>query len=148
MHEDILIPIVAILMPLFLVPTVMVLRSSSRKRECQHRERMKAMEMGLPVPGIEAWSGRTAIAVGAVMPVGVFFMGWLANLTTHNDDVWVAVALVAVAGVFGGIRLAGRQVGWMARPAVKPQLRRAAQERGAAKPAFDPDAYDAIARHA
>ena len=147
MDEDILIPIVAILMPLFLVPTVMVLRQSARKREWQHRERMKAMEMGLPAPGAEAWSGRAAIAIGAAMPVAVFVVGWFANMTTRNDEVWVPVALVGGAGVLGGLRLAGRNIGTMIRPASRPQFGHAAFARGTAKPTFDPDAYDAIARH-
>ena len=148
MHDDVFIPVVAILMPLLLVLTVMLLRQSARRREWLHRERMKAMERGIPVPGADVWSGRTAIAVGAVMPLGIFTIGWLANMTTGNDSVWAAVGLVAIVGVYGGIRLAGRQLGSMAQPAIKAQSRRAADDRGTAKPAFDPDAYDAIARHA
>ncbi|QDV35762.1 hypothetical protein [Tautonia plasticadhaerens] len=147
MDDANMIPIVAILMPLFLVPTVMVLRQASRKREWQHRERMKAMEMGLPAPGAEAWSGRAAIAIGAAMPVAVFVVGWFANMTTHNDDVWVPVALVGGAGVLGGLRLAGKNIGSMIRPTPRPQPRPSAFARGTAKPPFDPDAYDAIARH-
>lgn len=145
MQAEIVIPIVAILMPLALVPTVMVLRQSARKREWQHRERMKAIDLGIPVPGAEAWMGRSAIAIGAIMPIGVFAVAWLASMTTHHDEVWLAAALVSAAGVIGGARLGGH------RSVVKHQQegehRLSAFTRANGKPSFNPEAYDAIARH-
>ncbi|RUL82338.1 hypothetical protein [Tautonia sociabilis] len=146
MDEALVIPIVAILMPMFLVPAVILMRQSARNREWQHRERMKAMELGLPVPGAEAWAGRSAIAIGAVMPVGVFVASMVTNATTRNDDVWVAAAFVSLAGVIGGVRLAGRQFGMQAKGRGR-QAEAVAFDRRHGKPAFNPDADDAIARH-
>ena len=42
------IPILGILMPLVLVPMIMVLKHRTLQREWQHKERMKAIEMGAP----------------------------------------------------------------------------------------------------
>ena len=143
MNNDAIIPIVAILMPLLLVPTIMILRHSSRKREWQHKERMHALEHGHTVPGSEAWPARAAIGIGAVMPVCVFGVAWLSQLTTDNDRVWLAAALVGGTGVLGGTRLAGRLVG--GRPGRRgPTIESPGFERNG-KPAFNPDAYDAIA---
>ena len=145
MSDDILIPIVAILMPVVLVPTVMVLRQSARKREWQHRERMKSLELGVPIPGSEAWASRVAIAIGAVMPVCVFAIAWLASLTTRSDDVWVAAAVVGGAGVLGGIRLAGRTIS--ACPRIEWESAETGYSQRQTKPPFNPDAYEAIVRH-
>ena len=143
MNDDAIIPIVAILMPLFLVPTIMILKHSSRKREWQHKERMHALEHGHAVPGSEAWPARVAIGIGAVMPICVFGIAWLAQLTTHNDDLWVAAALVGGGGVIGGTRLAGRIAGGRPEHHGSPIGSSAFARNG--KPAFNPDAYDAIA---
>ncbi|MEW4571068.1 hypothetical protein AB1L88_24630 [Tautonia sp. JC769] len=148
MRDDelvILIPILAILMPLILVPTVIVLRQRARRREWEHRERMKAMEMGLPVPGTEVWASRVAIALGAVMPVGVFAIAWLASLTTQIAEVWIAAALVGVVGVVQGSRLTNHPLSGTHRG--DREDRRAARGYDRAKPQFDPDAYEAIVRH-
>ncbi len=48
--EPLIIPIVAILMPLVLVPTILVLKHRHKRREWEHRERIKAMELQMPVP--------------------------------------------------------------------------------------------------
>ena len=42
------IPIVGILMPLVLVPMIMILKHRTLQSEWQHKERMQAIEMGLP----------------------------------------------------------------------------------------------------
>lgn len=141
----VLIPVVAILMPLILVPTVIVLRQRARRREWEFRERMKAMEMGLPVPGSEVWAARVAIALGAVMPVGVFAIAWIASLTTTVDEVWIAAAIVGVVGVIQGSRLAKQAIA-----GTRPNGRDhdgLDLTQNHAKPKFDPDAYEAIVRH-
>ena len=42
--DPLVIPIVGILMPLLLVPTILVLKYRQARREWEHLERMKAME--------------------------------------------------------------------------------------------------------
>ncbi|WP_169972617.1 hypothetical protein [Tautonia rosea] len=148
MSEDelvIMVPIVAILMPLILVPTVIVLRQRARRREWEYRERMKAMEMGLPVPGSEVWASRVAIAIGAIMPAGVFGVAWLASLTTSVDEVWIAAAVVGIVGVIQGSRLANRTLSGTQR--LEKEDQRSSNAQGQGKPQFDPDAYEAIVRH-
>lgn len=145
MNDAVAVPLAAILMPLILVPTVMVLRHSTKQREWRHLERMKAMERGIPVPGTEAWTSRVAIAVGAIMPVGVFGIAWLTSLTSSIDEVWIAATLVGGAGVFGGIRLASQAM--TARTIEDRSASSASPVSGNGKPSFDPDAYEAIIRH-
>ena len=47
--DPLIIPIVGILMPLVLVPTVLVLKHRHKRREWEHRERMRAMEGPMPL---------------------------------------------------------------------------------------------------
>ena len=44
--DPVIIPVVAILMPLVLVPTIIILKHRHCRREWEHKERMKAMEIG------------------------------------------------------------------------------------------------------
>ena len=53
--DPLIIPIVGILMPLVLVPTVLVLKHRYKRREWEHLERMKAMSGRNPSRG---WAGR------------------------------------------------------------------------------------------
>jgi preprotein translocase subunit YajC len=48
MDEDLLIPMTAILMPMILVPTIITMVHRQRKREWHHKERLRALELGLP----------------------------------------------------------------------------------------------------
>ena len=47
--DPLLIPIVAILMPLVLAPTVIFLKHRHSRREWEHLERMKAMDFHMPM---------------------------------------------------------------------------------------------------
>jgi len=137
--EAILIPLAGMATLPILVGLVMVLKQARRDRQWRHEERMKALELGRPVPDSEIWSARAAIALGAVMPIAVFGVAWLTTLTTRADEeAWFAAAVVGIAGVIGGVRLAkagqaADEIEEIASPA--PRFR---------KPPFNPDAHDAI----
>jgi len=62
------IPLAGIALPLFLVPTIIAMKMEGKKREMRHAERMRAMEMGLPIPGDTGWAAATAIAMAATAP--------------------------------------------------------------------------------
>ncbi len=148
MNDDIAIPIVAILMPLILVPTVMVLKQRARAREQLHRERMRAYDLGL-APGPEAggfWPALAAISIGFGVPAVAFAFALLATLVRPiSDDIWGVVAAVSVIALICGtvlaVRLGGRRAA-AAEPAASPWATDAASKPAA----FDPDAYDTVSR--
>lgn len=147
--DDILIPLTAILMPLGIVMLVFKSKHRAAVREFEHKERMKAIEAGISpyqAPRSEnAWPALVALGLGAFMPIGVFFLAWLSSMTTQvGDGIFVAATFVSGAGVIGGtrmgLRLLQKRTAEAARLALTPP-----RQAGSRKPAFDPDAYDAIA---
>jgi hypothetical protein len=138
--NPIVIPLAGIALPLFLVPTILVLKHHQRKREWEHLERLKALEMGQPLPGTDAWPAAAAIAIGAGMPVGVFFAAWMACLTAGAESVvFVPAMFVGLAGVGGGVMTMTRLLGSRRTPKTPEHLANG-------KPEFDPDAYDVVGR--
>jgi hypothetical protein len=132
-----------------------------RKREIRHRERMRAMELGLPAPNDSAWPGLVCIAIGAVVPVAALGVALVATLlapdrsshraelaqvvlveqpsqsTDYYRHVWVGSSMVGVAGAVGGTLLALKLFG-----SCKAGKR---QVTGTEKLAsYDPDAYDTV----
>jgi hypothetical protein len=140
--DELLIPILGILMPLVLIPMIMVLRYRGRKREWEHAERMKALELGLPAPGNESWPARVCIAIGAGVPVGSFFFAWVASLESgHGEPFWEAATMVGGLGVLCGTFLATRLL-----PSRSRAQDPAARSNPYAKSALDPDVYDVVGR--
>jgi hypothetical protein len=134
--NELLIPIVAILMPVVLVPTILILRHISKKREWEHLERIKSMELGMPVPGNESWPAKVCIAIGAGVPIVAFFFAFVASQDSEaGGGVWAAATMVGVSGVLSGSVLATRLL---------PSRRGRPHPDVAAKPAYDPDAYDVV----
>jgi len=139
--EATVIPVVAIMMPVVLVPIVLAMRFASRKREWEHLERMKSLELGVPVPGRECWLARTCIAIGAVVPIGALFLAWTASESgSHEQGYWEAATTVGGLGVLCGTFLATRLL------ASRNRLQQVARDAAPVKPAYDPDAYDVVGR--
>ncbi len=64
------IPIVAILMPLVLVPTTLFMKHRHQRRKWEHLERLKSIEVQMPMPMRQALGGAAGIAtIGAGVPV-------------------------------------------------------------------------------
>lgn len=143
--EVVIIPIVAILMPLILVPTIIRMKHAARLREYAHRERMRALEMGVmppdSMPGGLFWPSLAAVAIGAFVPLGSFLVAWLAALTTHaEEEVWLCAGVVGVTAVLCGTGLGFRMIGCGSSGS-------SACSDHHAKPAhFDPDAFDTVGR--
>jgi hypothetical protein len=139
--EEIVLPIMGIALPMVLVPTILVLSQRKRKREMEHVERMKALELGLPAPGNESWAARVCIAIGAGVPIGAFFFAWLAGMdhSSGGQYYWEAAAPVGVTGILCGTFLSTRLL-----PSRSKSQRPAVDAH--AKPAYDPDAYDVVSR--
>jgi hypothetical protein len=140
MNPDILIPLSGIALPVVLVPTILVLRQSAKKREFEHKERMKALETGQPVPGEAAWPAALVCAsIGAGVPVGSFLFTFLASVNSPRmpEEIWLAPVAVSVFALMTCGKLASKLFRTAAPPASpRPDLN--------GKPAFDPDAYDVV----
>ena len=141
MHDEfnpaLLIPLAGIMLPMFLVPTIMAMKQTQRRREWEHLERMKALELGRPLPSAQVWPALATIAIGAIMPMGVFIVAWLAS-PSASGSAFEGAAFVGVCGVFAGAFLGKRL---FAERSTKP-----ADLETIAKPRFDPEAYDVVGR--
>jgi len=134
MIDALILPIVAMGIPVVLVPAVMGMKHARRERELEHAERMRALELGRTLPQDESWwsPARLGLAIGLTVPIGVFFCAAVATLLDDfHDTIWVASAIVGVAGVVCGSRLAGRQ-----------SASQGYVGTDFAKPSVDEDAYD------
>ena len=49
MNDGMIIPLAGIMLPMVLVPTIITLAHRMKKREWQHKERLRALELGIPV---------------------------------------------------------------------------------------------------
>lgn len=113
-----------------------------RRRERAHAERMKALEMGLPVTANDSPWPRACvcIAIGAVVPIGAFFCAWMTCLMAVRDSeaqgfVWLFAFIVAVIAVVSGSRLASTLLVAHGQPTLAPP-------RNGKPPAYDPESFD------
>ena len=131
--------------PCFLVLAVSILglKQAHRRKEMEHLERIKALEMGVsPLPGGLDWPGAAVcIAIGAGVPIGSFAVVLLAALATHVPNaIWVAPVFVSFSAVSAARKLATRLIDPRSggkKPAYAPSTT-------TGKPAFDPDAFDVV----
>ena len=116
MHElnPLWIPILGILMPIVLVPLILMLKHRTLQREWQHKERMKAIEMGgSPPPSTAAGS---VVAIGAGVPIASVLAAAVTSLsyqpTSAGDEVpvfgiaWGCAFLISILGMGSGLILA------------------------------------------
>ncbi|MGC8640821.1 MAG: hypothetical protein ACP5XB_13200, partial [Isosphaeraceae bacterium] len=70
MEPELIIPVVAILMPLVLVPTIITLKQRHKRREWKYQERLRAMDLGLPLTDSgPRLNGGAVVAIGAGVPI-------------------------------------------------------------------------------
>ncbi len=111
MIDPILIPLAAIVLPVILVPIILGMRHERYKRELEHAERIRALELGRTYYKDESWwtLPRISVAIGAGVPAAVFFCAWQASESMSDaEDVWIAACFVGLAAVISGSLLAGR----------------------------------------
>ncbi len=153
MHEldPLVIPIIAILMPLVLVPTVIVLKHRHRRREWEHKERMKAMEIRLPVSASESSGmGRAIAGIGAGVPIVSVLAAFVTTLTwdsTTGGDVPIPAVAWGCASLISALALGSSLILAYMHPRT-PSAVETAHEMNNAKPAFDPDAFDVVSSRA
>ena len=134
-----LISLVALILPVVLVPVILGIRYARAEREMEHSERLKALELGRTLPQDETWWSPALICVviGAGVPVSVFLFAWLASASVgYRDDIWRAAGTVGTTAVVCGSVLAARFF----------TQRSPAEDRHAAKPPIDADAFDVVGR--
>jgi len=146
--EPILIPIMALMIPIIVVPTSLVLRHRLKIREMEHAERIRALELGL-VPRADSisWPGASlCIALGAGVPIGTLLVTWLSTLT--NDlphEVWGAPVVLSFFAIWAAQSLAERMLG--SKKDVQTadgNSSRSPADRTDRKPVLDPDAFDVV----
>lgn len=132
-HPALLIPLAGMAVPLILVPTIIAMKQAQRKREWEHLERMKALELGRPLPCTQVWPALAAIFIGAIMPIGVFVVSWLA-LTKSSGFGFEAATVVGICGVWVGGSLGKRLFAEKTNRSVAEKFQ------------GDPDAFDVVGR--
>jgi hypothetical protein len=138
------------LMMVVALPTFLHFRGERRKRELQHIERMRAIEVGRAFPGelknsllaLPQWAVPylIALAIGVAVPLGVFICAFLATLIGgYHKDVWIASGMVGLGAVICGTVLAGgtfKTVSGLAPDRFASHFD--------SKPLIDEDAYDVV----
>ena len=147
--DPLIIPIVGILMPLLLVPTILVLKHRHKRREWEHLEKMRAMNGPHPLTQLGGWAGTGAVAaIGGGVPM-VAVMGALVTSLNWEPMIpgdfsvpavaWGSAVLISAGGLFTSYVLAHLQA------RTQRQIDSAAvAERHAEKPVFDPDTFDVV----
>jgi hypothetical protein len=98
----VVISVVTILLIVVALPVVLSMRQAARDRQFQHAERLKALELGQPLPGdstSELSHGRGGAGIGVWVPIGV--MGIALAATHDSGDSPAAIATWVAAGSVG-----------------------------------------------
>jgi hypothetical protein len=133
-----------------IAPAVLLILNSHRHRQWDHAERMKSLEMGLPVPPRDAPWAKASVCLG--IGLGVPLIAFVLTSIAHSkpgaaDELWIVPALVSGLSVLGSTLLAGRLFP-AGRRSTPPTENEGWSSRGVAemKPEADPDAYDVVGR--
>lgn len=114
------------------------IRLEKTKRELEHTERMRALELGRRLPGDEpSWShAKIGLIIAGAVPIGVFACAMIASgAIGFQKEIWIASGMVGMAAVICGSAIVGQS----------PQRMLSSMEREMDKPAVEDDAYDVVA---
>ncbi len=146
MHEDLIIPLAGIMLPMILVPSIIMLVHRQKKREWQHQERLRALETGLPAFAPDrALGGGTVAVIGAGVPIASVLTAWMTTICLpYLHDymliiavVWGCAFLISTVALITSLAL-----GVLLMRSRKPAD--SVDYFAAAKPAYEPDAYDVV----
>jgi hypothetical protein len=146
--DPLYIPIVAILMPLIMVPTVLVMKHRHQSRKWEHLERLKSMEAQSPMPrrqALQKAGGISAIGAGvpAISVLGAFLTTLISEPLPGDDAAavpaiaWGCAVLISIGAMITSLKLASMQ-------------HSAGKESAYAnsvddhKAVYDPDAFDVV----
>ncbi len=147
--DPLIIPIVAILMPLLLVPTILTMKHRHKRREWEHMERMRALNGPQPLTRMGNWVGGGGVAaIGAGVPVAAVLAALATTLSYRvmpYEEIpvpavaWGCAVVISLAGLGTSLLLALLQA------RTQRHLDAAAvAELRAEKPVFDPDTFDVV----
>ncbi len=143
-----IIPIVALLVPIVIVPTIMMTKLRIHRMRLEHLERLKALDHHMQLPARGGFPGMMSVtAVGAGVPavsvLGAIVTTLLAD-TNRSGDIeavygiaWGSATLISAMALLTCLKLASIH---------RDSARSANDLTGfnSAKPAFDPDAFDVV----
>jgi hypothetical protein len=142
--DPVIIPIVAILMPLVLVPTILFMKHRHQRREWEHLERMRSLDRSVPLPtGNDAAKSSGVAAIGAGVPIASVIAAFLTCVSAEvrsGDEIpmagiaWGCAVLISVGAMATSLLLqarARRQSDSDASQVAKSAI-------------YDPDAYDVV----
>src|SRR5438094_593974 len=92
-----------------------LIRQESRNREFEHKEQTQALQLGRVLPGDESWwsSARISLAIGLVVPLGVFCCAALATLAVgFHEEIWKAAGMVGAVGLLCAAFMAPISISW------------------------------------
>src|SRR5271166_2330170 len=81
------------------------IRLERTKRELEHKERMRALELGRNLPGDGSWLSplRAGVLVAAGVPIGVFGAALLSSLALgYREGIWQPAGIVSIFAVVCG----------------------------------------------
>ncbi len=147
--DPLIIPVIAILMPLLLVPTILTLKHRHKRREWEHMERMRALNGPQPLTRLGNWVGGGGVAaIGAGVPIASVLAALVITLSWQEMPyepipvpvfAWAGAVVISLAGLGTSLLLALLQA------RTQRQLDAAAvAELRADKPVFDPDTFDVV----
>jgi hypothetical protein len=145
--DPLLIPIVAILMPLVLAPTVIFMKHRHSRHEWEHLERMKAMDFQVPMQSPpQVGTIPHVAAIGAGVPAVSVAAAFLTTLTwepsLNGDPMIPAIAWGAAMLISTGAMITSLILAFMHGRATQNAGASAAMNNG--KPIYEPDAFDVV----
>jgi hypothetical protein len=141
--DPLIIPIVAMVIPIIIVPTALGIKHARFLREVEHAERMRAMELGRTLAGDESWTpAGLAASIGAGVPIAAMLVAFVMTRSILDpasvEAITKMAGMIGLGGVICGTVLAAQQFG-RRQPA-------APVDSFAEKPSYDPDAFDVVGR--
>ena len=126
--------------PLIIAPVAILAKFNHAKRQLEHAERMRALEVGRTLPQDEPWWSppKIAVAIGAGVPLGIFAVALVASaILGYHQDIWMAAMAPASCAIICGTVIAARYL---------THRERTLGTSGdhLAKPAVDEEAYDFV----
>ena len=145
--DAMIIPLAAIFMPLILVPTILVMKHRQQQRKWEHLERLKAMEIQLPMPRAHAIAAHSGVAaIGAGVPMASVLAAFMTSIIFSpegGDEVAVPAIAWGCAFLISALALAtSLTLAFMQRKVSREADVVDPMSNG--KPAFDPDAFDVV----
>ncbi len=81
------------------------IRLERAKRELEHKERMRALDLGRSLPGDRSWLSplRAGVLIAAAVPIGVVGFASQASLAVgYQEGIWQVAGIVSCFAVVGG----------------------------------------------